>query len=289
MVVTPRRRTLHYLSRSRLFFENVIVLTLTLQTSDRNNEVAIWDSNIDLVKVDFESFQQTLGTPLDQKLNHGPVSAPSSGGPAVGGNSSLLIPMVQFCLGQIDATMADVRRIAVTLGPGMFTPLRVGVVAAKTMAYVNQIPVVGINVLEAVALNAAGRHQLPAGHRIVSVVNAQRKQLFVGEFTVTPGHRVTASTPSRLVPAQRWAESLAGEVLISGPGLKILGDATLKSLSETFEVVVESPDYWRCQSSTLADIAGCRFANDDADDAWSLSPIYFRPSAAEEVRLRQPQ
>lgn len=263
------------------------MLTLTLQTSDRNNEVAIWDSNGCLAKSDFEGFQQTLGQSSDPQLTDPANSLARPAVPTNPGSSSMLLPMVKSCLDQIDATMADVNRIAVTVGPGMFTPLRVGVVAAKTMAYVHRIPIVGIDVLEAIAIDAAGRHQLAAGHRIDAVVNAQRKQLFVAGFTVTADCRVAVSTPSRLVSAQSWAQTLEGDVLTSGPGLKILSEDTLNTLSQKPKIVVESSDHWRCQSSALINIANHRFENEDTDDPWKLSPIYFRPSAAEEVRSQQ--
>lgn len=194
--------------------------------------------------------------------------------------------------------MADLGLIAVTHGPGMFTPLRVGVVAAKTMAYVNSTPLIGVNVLQAIALDVAARHQLDENCEIESVVNAQRKQLFAARFKVTAQRQVAPLGDSRLLDAQRWAETLPRDTVTSGPGLRILSPSIIEGLRDRTlpaspqpspaqsppSIVVDDQDHWRCKSSAVAAIALRRFAEDDVDDPWTLSPIYFRPSAAEEVR-----
>lgn len=249
------------------------MLTLTLQTSDRNNAVAAFKDGQCLFKTDYQDFIAHHFTPAKEGADQ-----------ATPGGSTLLLPMVQFCLKQINVTSADLGLIAVTQGPGMFTPLRVGVVAAKTMAFVNDVPLVGVDVLEALALAAAKRHQLKQGQIVESVVNAQRKQIFAGRFQVTADQRVEKQGDSRLVLAEQWAQQLTGQAVLTGPGLKIVSEAQRLQLSEREEITVESDDLCNCDIESVADIAEYRFANGDVDDPWSLSPIYFRPSAAEEVR-----
>jgi len=182
-------------------------------------------------------------------------------------------------------TPADLGLIAVTRGPGMFTPLRVGVVAAKTMAFVRDVPLVGVDVLEALALAASRRHQLKQGQTVEAIVNAQRKQIFAGRFQVTGDQRVEKQGDSRLVLAQHWADQISGPALLTGPGLKILTEDARNRLADLDGVVVESDDFRHGDIESVASIAAHRFASGDVDDPWSLSPIYFRPSAAEEVRL----
>ncbi len=246
------------------------VLTLTLQTSDRNNAVAIFDRATSLFQTDYSTFLK--------KDFHQPSAEPLPGG------STLLLPMVKCALERVSATTADLGLIAVTQGPGMFTPLRVGVVAAKTMAYVNSIPLVGVDVLESLALAAARRQKLTAGKIVQTVVNAQRQQLFAGKFIVNDAGRVDRCGENALVNGDAWAESIGENVLLTGPGLKILSESTLYQLSGNATIDLESPRWWHCDISTVADIALNRFDNGDLDDPWSLDPIYFRPSAAEERR-----
>lgn len=249
------------------------MLTLTLQTSDRNNAVAVFKDGQCLLKTDYQDFIAHHFTPVKEGVDQAPP-----------GGSTLLLPMVQFCLKQANVTTADLGLIAVTRGPGMFTPLRVGVVAAKTMAFVNDVPLVGVDVLEAFAFAAAKRRQLKPGQIVESVVNAQRKQIFAGRFQVTDDQRVQKLGDSQLVLAEQWAQELTGEAVLTGPGLKIVPQPQRSRLGEREEITIESDDLWNCDIESVADIAGHRLANGDLDDPWSLSPIYFRPSAAEEVR-----
>lgn len=249
------------------------MLTLTLQTSDRNNAVAVFKDGQCFFKTNYQDFVARHFAPPKNGADQ-----------ATPGGSTLLLPMVQFCLKQIDVTAADLGLIAVTRGPGMFTPLRVGVVAAKTMAFVNDVPLVGVDVLEALALAAAKRRGLKQGQFVESVVNAQRKQIFAGRFEVTADQRVQKLGDSQLILASQWAQQLNGQAVLTGPGLRIVPEAQRSGLSEREGITVESDDLCNCDIESVADIAEHRFANGDVDDPWSLSPIYFRPSAAEEVR-----
>ena len=249
------------------------MLTLTLQTSDRNNAVAVFEEDRCLFKTDYQDFIAHHFAPCSNSDNQTPP-----------GGSTLLLPMIQFCLKQVGQTPAGLDLIAVTRGPGMFTPLRVGVVAAKTMAFVNNLPLIGVDVLESLALAAVRRRRLQPEQIVESVVNAQRKQIFAGRFQVTADERIEKLGDSRLILAQQWAQQLRGQALLTGPGLKIVSPAERTRLAERADIDLESEDLWNCEVESVADIARHRFAKGDVDDPWSLTPIYFRPSAAEEVR-----
>ena len=249
------------------------MLTLTLQTSDRNNAVAVFDGTTCLAQTDYSKFLEHF-----KDVSQGSQSAQPPGG------STLLLPMIKSCLQEVSIKTESLGLIVVTQGPGMFTPLRVGVVAAKTMAYVHSIPLVGVDVLESLALAAARRQRLLAGAVVESAVNAQRKQLFVAKFKVIDGGSVARNGESQLVGADAWADSIKGETLLTGPGLKIVSEGVMDRLKDRDGVAVESSEFWHCEIASVADIGQRRFSKNDVDDPWLLSPIYFRPSAAEEVR-----
>ena len=249
------------------------MLTLTLQTSDRNNAVAVSDGSECLAQTAYTHFVERFKSSSEDRQS---VQPP--------GGSTLLLPMVQHCLEEASINPQDLDLISVTRGPGMFTPLRVGVVAAKTMAYVHNIPLVGVDVLEALASASAERQQLPVGAVVESAVNAQRKQLFVAKFEIRDDGRVVRQGESRLVGADAWADQIEGKTLLTGPGLKIVSVSALDRLKNCEDVTVEPAEFWPCDVETVSKIGQQRFSSDDLDDPWSLSPIYFRPSAAEEMR-----
>ena len=76
-----------------------------------------------------------------------------------------LAPGLRTLLRQLDWRPAQVQLVAVSIGPGSFTGLRVGVTAAKTFAYATGAEVVAVDTLEAVAGGAAPRHDPLGGHR----------------------------------------------------------------------------------------------------------------------------
>ncbi|MFN5601200.1 MAG: tRNA (adenosine(37)-N6)-threonylcarbamoyltransferase complex dimerization subunit type 1 TsaB, partial [Acidimicrobiaceae bacterium] len=65
-----------------------------------------------------------------------------------------LTPMIQFVVRQAEATMSDISAVAVDIGPGLFTGMRVGIATAQSLAWALDIPVVPVCSLDALALNA---------------------------------------------------------------------------------------------------------------------------------------
>ena len=88
-----------------------------------------------------------------------------------------LAPGLKTLLDEIRWAAADIDLVAVTIGPGSFTGLRIGVTTAKTLAYCAKADILGVDTLEVVASAA------PDGVDIVSVaVDAQRGQVVAGMF-----------------------------------------------------------------------------------------------------------
>ena len=68
-------------------------------------------------------------------------------------HSQKLMPMIENMLGLSDLNVREIDAIAVCEGPGSFTGFRIGMATAKAIAHVNDIPVIGVNSLEALAAN----------------------------------------------------------------------------------------------------------------------------------------
>ncbi len=100
-----------------------------------------------------------------------------------------LIPAIQDELKNAGWSSEDLQLIAVSQGPGSFTGLRVGITAAKTLAYAWQVPVLGVNTLEVIAHQAYYSQSsedegpfLKADRPLAVVMNAYRGQFFAAEF-----------------------------------------------------------------------------------------------------------
>src|SRR5262245_22615939 len=88
-----------------------------------------------------------------------------------------LVPDIRSLLPAAGRSLHDLSLIAVSVGPGSFTGLRVGVVCAKALAYALECPVVGVDTLRAIACNC------PVDVATVQVISdAQRGDVFVGRY-----------------------------------------------------------------------------------------------------------
>jgi tRNA threonylcarbamoyladenosine biosynthesis protein TsaB len=132
------------------------------------------------------------------------------------GHLERIAGMVRDVMGAAGARFADLSRIAVTVGPGSFTGLRVGLAFAKGLRLATGAELVGLGTLEALAASAGG-----AG-RAAGVIDARRGQVYVQAFE--DGRPLMAP---QAVSAADAAERLSrfGDMAMVGPGAGLLSDA----------------------------------------------------------------
>ena len=165
----------------------------------------------------------------------------------------------------------DIQLIAVTVGPGSFTGLRIGVTAAKTLAYAVGAEVIGVNTLHVIA------SQTPDGiDQVWAALKAQRQQLFVGHYRRHETRWETVCDP-RIVDNGPWLQSLSPGTAVLGAGLASLRDRLPRG------VIVVAEDQWVPQAATVGRLGYLAYQSGKRDDLWKLSPQYYRQSAAEEV------
>ena len=125
-------------------------------------------------------------------------------------------PAIAEQLAEVGWQPHEIRLIAVTRGPGSFTGLRVGVTAAKVLAYAAGADVIGVNTLEAIAWQSLGELS-----DVCVVMDAQRKQVFTAGFRRQPNGEPSWQPiqPTTIVDNQQWLQSLDGKRAVTGPGL----------------------------------------------------------------------
>jgi tRNA threonylcarbamoyladenosine biosynthesis protein TsaB len=138
--------------------------------------------------------------------------------PMTRGHQERLAPMTREVMAAAGLSFADLDRIGVTVGPGSFTGLRVGIAFAKGLALALGRPCVGVGVLEALAAGPDAR----APNSVAAVVDAGRGrvylQLFEGERALTgPDVLSLEAAAARLVEVFPW-----GDARRVGPGARLL-------------------------------------------------------------------
>ena len=123
-------------------------------------------------------------------------------------HGELLAPLIDAVLTDVGIVRQDLTAIAVGVGPGPYTGLRVGLVTARTLAYVLELPVYGVCSLDVVALEAA-LGPSPMGRDFVVATDARRKEVYLASYD-DQGRRLDG--PDVVRPAEAATEQpVAGE------------------------------------------------------------------------------
>jgi tRNA threonylcarbamoyladenosine biosynthesis protein TsaB len=184
-------------------------------------------------------------------------------------------PALEQLLAWTGLELSQVGGIAVGIGPGLFTGLRVGVETAKTLAQVLSVPIVGITSLDALAFSVRHTHKL-----IVPVIDARRGEVFYAVYRALPGGVVRGSEYSVASPDHLSAEleTLPGEMLAVGDGAILYRDqlAGLGSRVELASRIRAHPE-----AAALVELAVPRFLREEHDRLQDVVPMYLRKSDAE--------
>ena len=189
-------------------------------------------------------------------------------------HSRTLLPLVDSMLKNCGASLKEVEVIAVAAGPGSFTGLRIGVAAAKGLAWPGEKPCAGVSTLEAMARNVAHMDAL-----VVCAMDARRSQIYNALFTSEHG-RLTRRTPDRAIGLAELAEELRGEtrrLLVLGDGGQLCRDG-LAQLGVESELAPAQLLYQNAVGVGLAAEHGTPVS------AQELAPVYLRISQAERER-----
>lgn len=171
----------------------------------------------------------------------------------------------------------QVEAVAVSIGPGSFTGLRVGVVFAKTFAWANSASLVAVDTLQAIAENIAGDYQT-----VTVISDAQRRELFINDYIKGDhsGHR----TPIGMirvesldsVVAQTVSDNRAASRLVTGPALEKFADEFPAAN------LLADRKLWYPRASVVAAISSRMLTRGELADPDTLEPVYIRRSYAEE-------
>lgn len=184
------------------------------------------------------------------------------------GQSEALLPMIARVMASAQVDFADLAGIGVTVGPGAFTGLRIGLAAARAMALAAAKPAVGITTLQAIAAAVAAR-DLPATGALIVAIDAKREDLYVQRFAAgAPADEALACLPEAVTLP-------AGDFALAGDGAARLY-AALPGESRARAQLLDA--YVVPDASVVARLAAEHLARGEA--APSPRPFYLRPPDA---------
>ncbi len=179
-------------------------------------------------------------------------------------------------------TLREIDGIAVGIGPGSFTGVKIGVIAAKTLAWSRGVPIIGIGSLDAVAAGIEPPEDSET--KLVVVVPSTRGEGYICIYENVDENWGRIS-PIHDVPLEK--ESLdeilpSGKLLVSGEAGELLIDV----FGDERDLESAGEKYRRPTAKGLFKLAKLRFELNDTDDPLKLAPEYIRPSQPERLEKR---
>jgi tRNA threonylcarbamoyladenosine biosynthesis protein TsaB len=186
-----------------------------------------------------------------------------------------LVPCVRDLVQTAGLNIRDLHVVAVGIGPGSFTGLRIGLTAAKTLAFATSADLVGFDSLEGLAANA------PSDALCVHVVaDAQRGDVYAADFARhAPGELLFGVRESRIESLAGWFSRLGGSGLVLGPGL---ASPSILAALPAGTTIPADPDCHQPRAEQLIELALRLWQAGLRDNLHTLEPRYLRRSAAEE-------
>lgn len=210
-------------------------------------------------------------------------------------HSEQLLPMVDQLLTLCQCSMESLEGLAVSVGPGSFTGIRIGVATVKGLAQALNLPVVGVSTLETLAWQVA-----PFQGRVVPLMDAQRNLVYTAGYHF---HRCGEATPEIVTPPdvlhiQELLEMLAMEsmdsqdsagrsasterpILFTGDALPLHGERLKEALGD--RAVFALPIHAMPSAAALAQCGLFKMKAGEGVAPAKVQPIYLRTSQAEKV------
>lgn len=220
------------------------MLILAIDTATKIGSVALYDDKIGIVGE----------INLYVKVNH----------------SNVIMKAVDSLFNLSGYTIKDVDKIAVTIGPGSFTGIRIGVAIANGLAYSLKKPIIGINELDVLAEMGEQREEL-----IIPLIDARKERVYYSQYKYEN---------KKLVRKEEYKDGELREILENLKGEKVvfIGDGAVVNHKLIEEIMGnESIIFSQAGSIPRAAIAAQIALESTEDNIYTLEPFYVNKSQAE--------
>lgn len=184
-------------------------------------------------------------------------------------HAETLVPAIQFLCAQAQMKLSQIGLVAVDVGPGLFTGLRVGLATAKSIAHACRIPMIGVSSLDLTAFPARFSDRL-----IVSTVDARRGEIFYATYRRAPGGIQLMSAPAVDQPAD-----VAGQLMATGAETLIVGDGAQRYadvLGAVRGAEIGREGLRHPNAGALVELAHARALREEFVSPSQITPMYLR-------------
>lgn len=179
--------------------------------------------------------------------------------------STLLADLIGEACAEAGLELKDLDGFSVSIGPGSFTGLRIGVMTVKTLAWALKKPVVPVSSLEIISRNAEDNSK-----PVLIFLDARRGNVYSALFHPDGKGGLKRMTPDQVLAPEEAVRPIRGPTLVLGDGLKKYGE-----LLSALPAEQASPDRWIPRADRACEIAASLWPNGPVDDIHRLVPKYL--------------
>ena len=188
-------------------------------------------------------------------------------------HSRHLLGIVDEVVARAGLTIDRIDGFAVSIGPGSFTGLRIGISSIKGLAYALNKPVVGVSSLKSLAFQCR-----PTPHLICPMIDARKQEVYFCFYRQKDG-RYLKESEERVAPPAESIKGIPLPCLFVGSGAELYRQLIFNELGSSAEFAEDEQHI--IQASTVARLSLARFEQQETDEVHLLAPRYVRKSDAE--------
>jgi tRNA threonylcarbamoyladenosine biosynthesis protein TsaB len=196
-----------------------------------------------------------------------------------------LLPLIDRALRDVDVRIDDLAGIGLSIGPGSFTSLRIGVATVKGLVFRTALPVIPVSTLQALAEASAQAKETEAP--IVALLNAQRGEVYGAGFAGLEGGFAPREDvlPELVYNADELAERLPSGCRVVGEGVAIVAERLCELRGDEVSCIADA--CLEPSAASIGRLAAARLAAGECVAAADLAPRYVRRAEAEVTRTSE--
>ena len=187
-----------------------------------------------------------------------------------GGNTFTgFMPAIDLILNMSGSDISKINAVTVTTGPGSFTGLRVGLSAAKGIAYSMNIPLIGVSSTEALASSISYTDK-----PVCAMITSRRNEAFFALFIRGNDDKIIRQSDDKSMNIKEIGALLDVPAIIVGNNFEKQKHILEKSRND--KISFARQDHWNLRASSVGILGLMRFHNNDFDDVMDVVPNYLR-------------
>jgi len=188
-------------------------------------------------------------------------------------HSSRLLTLIESIMAEVRIGFAELAGLAVGLGPGSFTGLRIAMATAKGLAAATGLPLYGASSLDCLAAGIAGERQ------VCAVLDARKKEIYAARYRIAAGNEPERLGKIVAIDPEEIGALIDAPCLFVGDAVPVYDELWRRQLGERYQAAPASCHF--SSAAVLGLLAGEQHKLGAALPLGTVAPLYVRASDAE--------